>query len=162
VEPAEFTTERPLFGGYVWCGEAEAAEATRAVIKMADRLGSLSGILHAVRANRIEDDFSSKWSFAREDFERKLYRKRSKIKVTFVELPDTIPVHGPDSEVDEKLLWQTFFGLLDHKERRVVVCLRSGVTKVGEIASRLGYANHSPVSKALARIRQKVLHFLDN
>ncbi len=35
------------------------------------------------------------------------------------------------------------------------MCLRSGVTQVGEIAKELGYANHSPVSKKLAAIRRK-------
>jgi len=46
-------------------------------------------------AHRIEDDFSDRWSCAREDFERKLYRKRVKVQVRFVELTDTIPVPGP-------------------------------------------------------------------
>ncbi len=160
--PPEFTTERPTFGGYIWWGEEEAKEATREIVEMADREGKLRAILDAVRSNRVEEDFSPRWSFAREDFERKLYRKRSKIKVTFVELPETIPVHGPDVEVDEHLLWQAFFGLLNQKERRITVCLRSGITKANEIASLLGYANHSPVSKALQNIRKKAVEFLDN
>lgn len=50
---------------------------------------------------------------------------------------------------------------LDQKEKRVVVLLRSGVTRVGEIAAEMGYANHSPVSKALERIRRKALRFLE-
>ncbi len=160
--PPEFTPERPLFGGYVWCGEGEAHEATRAIVEMADRRGRLRAILDAVRSHRLEDDFSAKWSFAKEDFERKLHRKRSKVKVTFVELPDTIPIHGPDVEVDENLLWQDFFGILSPKERRIVICLRSGTTQVSEIGKMLGYANHSPVSKALSRIRRKAREFLDN
>ncbi len=108
----------------------------------------------------MEEDFSSRWSFAREDFERKLYQKRSKVRVHFVELDDTIPVHGPESEVHENLLWQNLMAVLDPKERRVVVCLRSGITRMGEIGKRLGYANHSPVSKALARIRKKAQKLL--
>lgn len=52
--------------------------------------------------------------------------------------------------------------MLDRKERQVVVLLRSGVTRVGEIASQLGYAYHSPVSKALARIRRKAANFFDD
>ena len=38
---------------------------------------------------------------------------------------------------------------------QIVVLLRSGYTKLGEVASVLGYKNHSPVSKYLARIRRK-------
>jgi len=76
--------------------------------------------------------------------------------------PQTATPHGPEAEVDEHLLWQDFFAILNPKERQVVVCLRSGVTKAAEIAKLLGYANHSPVSKSLRRIRQKVQLFLDN
>lgn len=160
--PPEFTPERPLFGGEVWFGEAEAQEATQEIVETADQKGRLQAILDAVRSHRVEDDFSSRWSFAKEDFERKLYRKRSKVKVNFVELPETVPVHGPDVEVDGNLIWQDFLGLLNQKERRIVICLRSGITKVGEIGRLLGYANHSPISKALAHIRKKALEFLED
>jgi hypothetical protein len=104
---------------------------------------------------------SERRSNAREDFERKLYSKRSKVRVSFVELKDTLPVHGPASEYTDDLLWEDFAALLDRKERHVVVCLRSGTTKLGDIASELGYSNHSPVSKALARIRKKAERFLN-
>jgi hypothetical protein len=36
-----------------------------------------------------------------EDFERRLYRKRAKIKVRFVELTDTITVQGPETEIED-------------------------------------------------------------
>lgn len=49
--------------------------------------------------------------------------------------------------------------MLDKKERRVVVCLRSGTTEATAIAE-LGYANHSPVSKTLAKIRRKAARLL--
>jgi len=111
---------------------------------------------------RIEDDFSAVWSFEREDFERRLYRKRSKIKVVFVEMPDSVPVYSEDIEVHERLLWGDFLTLLDTKERRVAICLRRGVLGPVDIAKELGYANHSPVSKALARIRHKAGQFFDN
>jgi hypothetical protein len=153
--PPGITLQRPLFGGEIWCGANGALEATREMIEMADERGDLRAILDAVRSHRIEDDFSERWSFEREDFERKLYSKRNKIKVTFVELNDTIPVHGPQSETHENLLWEDFLALLEPKERRVVICLRNGVTRLGDIAKSLGYANHSPISKSLARIRLK-------
>jgi hypothetical protein len=106
-----------------------------------------------VRSQRIEDDFSSRWSYAREDFERKLYRKRSKISVRFVELTDTIPVQGPESEVVGTLVTNDFLATLDTRNRQIVVLLNSGVNSRTEIAELLGYANHSAVSKRLTQIR---------
>lgn len=156
---AGLLVNRPLRGGDLWRGEEQAREVTAALVERADADGRLRGILEAVRQNRVEEDFSARWSPAREDFERKLYRKRNKIKVRFVELTDTIPVHGPESEVDDKMLYEDFLGLLNEREREVVVLLRSGVTKIGDVAAQLGYANHSPVSKRLARIRHKAAAF---
>lgn len=128
-------------------------------MEQADTDGRLRGILDAVRSHRVEDDFSDHWSYAREDFERKLYRKRSKIKVRFVELTDTIPVQGPETQVEDGLVLADFLALLDERERQVVVLLHSGVTKIGEVASILGYKNHSPISKRLARIRTKAAEY---
>jgi hypothetical protein len=107
------------------------------------------------------DDFSSRWSFAREYFERKLYAKSSTFKLSFVELKATEPVHSSRSEYTEGLLWQDFSALLNTRERHIVVCLRSGTTKLGDIAMSPGYANRSPVSKALAQIRKKATAFLN-
>lgn len=159
--PSDIEADRPLKGGAIWMGEEEAWDATCEMVELADSEGKLRGIIDAVRSNRVEEDFSEQWSFEREDFERKLYRKRNKIKVSFVELTDTVPVHGPESEVHENILWEDFFGLLDKKERRIVICLRSGKTNLGEIGKELGYKNHSPISKSLAKIRLKALNFLN-
>jgi len=152
---------RPRKGGNLWMGEEEADLVTEEVVNIADRSGQLRGIIDAVRSNRVVEDFSPCWSFAREDFERKLYSKRSKVRISFVQLEDTLPVHSPQSEYTDDLLWQDFSALLDQRERHIVVCLRSGFTKLGDIATSLGYANHSPISKALSRIRRKAADFLD-
>lgn len=96
-----------------------------------------------MRSNRVEDDFSEHWTYAREDFERKLYRKCSKIKVRFVELTDTIPVQGPETEVEGNLVLGDFLALLDEREQHVVVLLHSGYTTIRDVASILGYKNHS-------------------
>jgi hypothetical protein len=159
--PSNIRAGRPRRGGAIWIGEEEAWEVTKEVVEMADRQGKLRAIIDAIRSNQIEDDFSGIWSYAKEDFERKLYQKRSKIKVTFVELKETIPVHGSTSEVHENLLWEDFLALLNVKERHIAICLRNGVSKIGDIAKSLGYANHSPVSKALSRIRIKAKTYLD-
>jgi hypothetical protein len=159
-EDPEVAIDRPRMGGTLWMGEDEAAEVTAEIVDVADQNGRLRALIDAVKSNRVVDDFSPCWSFAREDFERKLYAKRSKVRVSFVELKDTLPVHSANSEYTDDLLWQDFTALLNEKERHVVVCLRSGTTKLGDIAMSLGYANHSPVSKALARIRKKAAQFL--
>jgi hypothetical protein len=152
---------RPRRGGTIWAGEQEAWEVAKEIVEFADRQGKLRAIVDAVRSNHIEDDFSREWSYAKEDFERKIYHKRAKIKVTFVELRETIPVHGATSEVHENLLWEDFLALLSGKERHIVICLRNGITKVGDIAKSLGYANHSPISKALSKVRMKARAYLD-
>lgn len=149
----------PRIGSDVWRGEVEAAETVRWTVEEADKTGRLRAILEAVRSNRIEDDFSDHWTYAREDFERTLYRKRSKIKVRFVELTDTIPVHGPETEVENRVLFGDFMALLDERDRQIVVVLRSGTTKLTEVAEILGYANHSAVSKRLAQIRKQAEAF---
>jgi hypothetical protein len=152
----------PRMGTDLWRGEDEAAEFLQATVDKADADGRLRGILDAISSNRVEDDFSGHWSHAREDFERKLYRKRSKIKVRFVELTATIPVQGPETEVEANLVFADFLALLDRKEQQVVVLLQNGVTKVGDVASILGYKNHSPVSKRLARIRRKAAEYFEH
>lgn len=74
--PPGIDAELPLRGGAAWIGEDEATQATLEVVEEADRHGQLRGLMDAVRSNRVVEDFSDRWSFAREDFERKLYRKR--------------------------------------------------------------------------------------
>ena len=159
--PPDARTERPRKGGAVWWGEEDAWLATQELLHAADAQGRLRGIVDAIRSNRVEDDFSNRWSYAREDFERKLFKKRRKVQIRFVELDDTVPVHGPDSEVEENLLFEDLMGLCDVKERKVIVLLRKGTTKLGDISKELGYANHSPISKALARIRAKAERMLE-
>jgi hypothetical protein len=170
IEPGPVTLEdgstlegaiaaNPRMGGDIWAGEEEAAEMLEFTVDAADETGQLRGILDAVRSNRVEDDFSGHWSFAREDFERKLYRKRSKTQVRFVELKDTIPVQGPESDILGSLITNDFLALLNKRNRQIVVLLSSGYTKKTQIAEILGYANHTPVSKRLAQIRQAASDF---
>lgn len=153
-------TGNPRMGGPVWIGEEEAAEKVAETVEAADATGHLRGILDAVRSHRVEDDFSAHWSNAREDFERKLHRKRNKVQVRFVELTDTIPIQGPESEVLGKLVTSDFLALLDTKQRQIVVLLASGYRQ-HEIAEQLGYASHSPISKKLVQIRRQAEAFFD-
>ena len=136
----------------MWRGEDKAATFVELTVEKADATGRLRGILDAVRSNRVADDFSARWSYAREDFERKLYRKRNKITVKFVELPETIPVQGPDTKVQNRVVFADFMALLNERERhQIVILLSRGHTNLTDIAAQLGYANHSPISKRSPR-----------
>lgn len=44
------------------------------MVRLADEHSRLRGILDAIRSHRVEDDYADRWSYEREDFERKLYR----------------------------------------------------------------------------------------
>jgi hypothetical protein len=153
-------TGNPRMGGPIWVGEEDAAEIVAETVEAADETGRLRDILDAVRSHRVADDFSAQWSHAREDFERKLYRKRNKVQVRFVELTDTIPVQGSETEILGKLVTGDFLALLDSQQREIVVLLSSGYRQ-HEIAERLGYANHSPIAKKLVRIRLQAEAYLD-
>lgn len=154
-------TGQPRMGGTVWMGEEEAGWIVEDTVENADATGRLRDIMDAVRSHRIEDDFSDHWSYAREDFERKLHGKRRKVKVTFVEVPDTTPVQGPESDVVGNLVTNDFLAMLDARNQQIVVLLNSGVTSNTEIADILGYANHSAVSKRLTQIRAQAERFFD-
>ena len=158
---SEYSVEKCRKGNHAWIGETDAREATAEIVDAADRNSQLRGLIDAIKSNRVEEDFSSRWSYAREDFERKLYSKRSRVRIKFVELDEARGVVGPHSEITDNLLSQDFFATLNLKEREIVVCISNGSTTLVEIAKKLGYANHSAVSKALSRIRLKARKLLD-
>ncbi|PUV21543.1 hypothetical protein [Sphingobacterium athyrii] len=153
--PQGIYMDSPRMGEFAWYGEDEAWEVTKELVGLANKDGQLSNIIDAIKSNRVSDDFSELWSREKEDFERKIYSKRSKIKVSFVEIDNAIPVHGPTSEVHEDLIWEDFIALLNPKEKQIVICLKNGITKLSDIGQYLGYANHSPISKAMTAIRKK-------
>lgn len=121
----------PRKGGDLWRGEQEAAEFVERTVERADDMGRLRAIMDAVQSHRVEDDFSSRWSYAREDFERRLYRKRNKISVRFVELPDTIPVQGPETGIEGRIVTADFMALLNAREREIVILLNPGLSGSG-------------------------------
>ncbi len=150
----EIDVKVPLLGGDIWRGEHEAWDITRKVIEKADENGQLTNLFDAIKSNRIKDDFSDKWSYAKEDFERRLYKKRNKYKINFVEIESAIPIHSNTSEILENEIWDDFLSILNHKERNILICLRKGITKHKEISEILGYKNHSPVTKSISKIRR--------
>jgi hypothetical protein len=156
----EAVAGNPRMGGTIWEGEEEAAEVVAAVVEAADEAGGLRSIIDAVRSNRVEDDFSDRWSYEKEDFERKLYSKRRKVRVRFVELDDTTPVQAPESDLSGNIVTSDFLALLDREQRQIVVLLSSGLRQY-EVAEHLGYANHSSISKRLAQIRKEAERYFE-
>ncbi|WP_067479388.1 hypothetical protein [Nocardia amamiensis] len=104
-------------GGPAWYGEDDAYDAVTEAVAAVDRIGQLRGILDAFHSNRAEDDFSSQGPYAQEDFECKQHGKRRKIEVSFVELTDTITVHGLETEVLGNTITSYFLALLDARNR---------------------------------------------
>jgi hypothetical protein len=156
----EAVTGNPRMGGTIWEGEEEAAEVVAAVVNAADQTDGLRSVIDAVRSNRVEDDFADRWSYEREDFERRLYGKRRKVRVRFVELTDSTPVQAPESDLSGNVITNDFLALLNREQRQIVVLLSSGLRQ-HEVAEHLGYANHSPVSKRLAQIRKQAERYFE-
>ena len=97
----------------------------------------------------------------KEDFERSFYSKRARIKVTLVETVDDFPVWtSNEPQGYENILYRDMLALLDIKERHLVVALRHGKT-LTEIAEDLGYKSHSPISRAVNSLKEKVRRILD-
>jgi len=159
--PEDIKLMKPRKGGFLWFGEDQAWEFTKRLVETADNEGRLREIIDSVRSNRVQDDFSSIWSYEKEDFERKIFKKRNKYKVAFVEIKNAIPIQGPNSEVINNLVWEDFITMLDEKEKQIVICIQNGYSKLIEISEVLGYANHSPVSKSLKKIRQKIERYIE-
>lgn len=59
----EATVGNPPLGGDIWRCEKDAADILRMAVEEADSTGRLREILDAVKSNRVEDDFSDRWSF---------------------------------------------------------------------------------------------------
>lgn len=142
----------PRMGGDVWCGADDARHAISETVEAADRTGQLRSVIAAVRATRVEDDFSDQWSYPWEDFQRKIHHTRA--KVSLVELTDTAPVQSPESQVIGNVVTNDFLALLKPRDREIVILLNSGLTSQPKIAERLGYANHGIISRRLDRIRR--------
>lgn len=152
---------RPRKGSDVWTGEEDARCAITEAVAAAKSISRLQEILDAIRSNRAEDDFSQRWSYAREDFERRLYGKRRKFKLAFVELDDVTPVVGPESDIVDQMVLSDFMSVIDEKSRQIVMLVTSGQSNLSEVGRQLGYANNSAVQKRLRKLAVKAKRHLD-
>jgi len=157
----EISALRPKMGGTIWDGEDEAMEVTREMLDNADQKNKLWETIDLVLRNQVHDDFSETWSREKEDFERAFYHKRAKTKVFFREISDDVVSINPLSTVEAKDVLNELMTIVSPKEKEVIVCLRSSILRQQEIAERLGYANHSSVSRLLKRIAEKAKRIIE-
>ena len=156
--PHAFHVRRPLVGGTI-CDVDDPDECDYFVEEMIHGAGvmdSLGPVIEALHAHRTHDDFSDRYSWVKEDFERSFYSKRSKLKVSVIETIDEMPVWSADDEQGyERVLFRDMMAFLDRNDRHLVLALRSGKTTT-EIARELGHSGHAAVSRRIKKLRAKV------
>lgn len=158
-----FEVQRPLMGGDVWdeFDEDEREEVIRSAIDGDGVLDSLDPVVELLHRHRTHDDFSAAHSWIKEDFERSFYSKRAKLKVELVETIDDAPAYALEpNEPYEQVLFRDVIAVLDQKERRLVVALRSG-KNASTIAREAGLRGHASVSRRIAALKAKVSNLLN-
>lgn len=158
-----FEVKRPLMGGDVWdeFDEDEREEVIQCAIDGDGVLDSLQPVVDLLHRHRTHDDFSAAHSWIKEDFERSFYSKRAKVKVDLVETVDDSPAYALEpSEPYESVLFRDVIAVLDQKERRLVLALRSGKS-ASTIAREAGLRGHASVSRRIAALKAKVARLLN-
>ena len=157
-----FEVKRPLMGGDVWdeFDADEREEVIQCAIDGDGVLESLEPVVELLHRHRTHDDFSAIHSWIKEDFERSFYSKRAKLKVDLVETIDDAPAYTLEpNEPYECVLFRDVIAVLDQKERRLVVALRSG-KNASTIAREAGLRGHASVSRRIAALKAKVARLL--
>lgn len=160
-ELARQARRMPLPVAALWSGSEEAQRIIDDIIAVADANERYRGILEAMHANRLEDDFSPFWSRSKADFEKHLRHQHNGAKVTFVELDKADVVLSSRTSVHGNIARNEFMTMLDQKNQQIVVLLESGTTNLGEIADKIGFSDHSPVSRRVDRIRHLAADYFD-
>lgn len=159
---AHFDVRRPLMGGSIWLeDDADEREAViEDALSGAGIMDSLTPVVELVNSRRAHEDFSSRASWIKEDFERTFYSKRSRLKVEIVETLDDAPVWTTD-ECDGygDVLFRDLLAALNIRERTLFLALRMGRT-VTEIASGEGLSGHAGVSRRIKALKAKIARLL--
>jgi hypothetical protein len=104
---------------------------------------SLDPAIETLHSHRVHEDFSDRYSWIKEDFERSFYSKRAKLKVSLVETQDGY----------ERVLFRDVLAFLNSSERHLVIALRSGKTTT-EIACEA--KSHAAVLRRVKKLQAKV------
>lgn len=130
-ERGHYEVRRPLYGVDVW-NEADPVERREVLNEAIDGVGvmdSLSPVIELLHSRRAHEDFSERYSWIKEDFERQFYSKRAPLKVELVETLDDSPVWASaDNEGYGHALFRDVLAWLDQKERKLFLALRMGRT----------------------------------
>src|SRR5216684_3593193 len=154
---------RPLCGGDLW--DIHDAEEREQVIEEAITgvgvMESLQPIIELLHTHRAHEDFSDRYSWVKEDFERSFYSKRAKLQVVLVETMDDAPVWSADDHDGySRVLLRDIFAFLNPRERKLFLALRQGRT-VGEIAVRDELAGHAAISRRVKALKKKISALLN-
>ncbi|HWB20979.1 MAG TPA: hypothetical protein VG711_11810 [Phycisphaerales bacterium] len=161
-EREKFVLTRPRIGGYLWDSK-DASDRNRIadlLISGNESIKSLQPVVDVLLGSSAHEDFSDRFSWIKEDFERKFYSKRSKMKITLVESVDDCAYYdGTDTPGYDDILFRDIMAFFDAEDRRVILALRQGRTKSG-IAEQLGYSGHSAISRRAVRIERRIRQLL--
>src|SRR6185436_15978799 len=110
--------------------------------------------------HHAHEDFSSRYSWVKEDFERSFYSKRSKLKVELIETVDDAPVwNSAEPDGYERVLFRDILAALNVRERRLLLALRMGKTST-EIARGQGLTGHAAISRRIKGLKAKIAKLL--
>lgn len=131
------------------------------VAGLIDGAGAREPVIELLQSHRAHEDFSSRASWIKEDFERTFHSKRAKLKVELVETLDDAPVWSTDEcEGYGEVLFRDLVAALDLRERRLLLALRMGKT-VTEISADEGLNGHGSISQRVAALKEKVAVLLN-
>lgn len=112
-----------------------------------------------VQSTPAAEDFSFKQqNYPRIDFERKWYHTRAKTTVESIEDLDQHSVLSEDVEdvVFSNMRIKNFWNSLNDEDKMILHLTMQGLTQK-EIAIKLGFADHSAVSKRIKKLKEKFL-----
>ena len=110
-----------------------------------------------VKSHRDHADYSRMTSHVKMDFHRKYYHTRAKTQVEPIndeddEITYVSSYQNDFAEVETRLWFDEFLKHLNDNDRQIVKLLEMGYTQQ-EIGKKLGYSNHSGVSKRMKFIK---------
>lgn len=161
-ERSSFTLTRPRMGGHLWNSEDpyDREWITKLLIDGDTTIQSLGPVVDVLLGSAVHEDFSDRYSWVKEDFERTFYSKRSKVKVRLYEFIDDCPVHeGVDTPGYEDILFRDLMAFFDERDRRIILALRHGKTR-SDISEQLGHSGHASVSRRVKVIEAKMRRIL--
>ena len=118
-----------------------------------------SELVKEVKDNPAEEDFSRKQqNYPRIDFERKWYHTRAKTTVESIEDIDEQNISADDIEdvVFSNIRIKDFWDSLNEEDKTILHLTMQGLTQQ-EIAEKLGFADHSVISKRIKKLKTKFL-----